>query len=69
VDNLRLRTTSVLATLLPFMLRMTPDEGEIVLASCQMVLRQGQARLRRFRGDLRSVEDTLSPVWGAVGRR
>lgn len=55
VNNLRLRSTSILATLLPFMLRMTPDEGEIVLASCQMMLRQGQAGLRRLRSDLRQV--------------
>lgn len=68
VDNLRLRTTSVLATLLPFMLRMTPDEGEIVLASCQMMLRQGQERLLRLREELRPVSDTRLPSWDAMGR-
>ena len=48
MDNLRVRTASVPATLLLFMLRMTPDEAEIVLASCQVLFRQGQARLQQL---------------------
>jgi hypothetical protein len=63
MDNLRVRTTSVLATLLPFLLRMTPDEAEIVFASCQVMLRQGQVGLQRLRcGDFAFWSEMRLPM-------
>jgi hypothetical protein len=63
MDDLRRRMTGIVATLLPFLLRMTPDEGEIVLASCRMGLSQAKARLQRFRrGELLLWSGRQSPL-------
>jgi hypothetical protein len=63
MDDLRRRMTGIVATLLPFLLRMTPDEGEIVLASCRMGLSQAMARLQRFRrGELLLWSGRQSPL-------
>lgn len=42
------RAGRLLVSLLPFALRMTPDEVEITLASGLMMARQCRARLRPF---------------------
>ncbi len=63
MDDLRRKVTGIVATLLPFLLRMTPDESQIVLASCEMMLRQGQALLQRFRcRELMLSSETRSPL-------